>query len=214
MRSCQSLAACLLATWVVASWAAPMGFKGATSVIGDFGGNWREISVNHAFTTLDAFGADYTFMRSDDEQTRRELVEANYTRLLYRANLPDAQANVWFIVGLGGIRGTGISGTEAVVTPGLQVDYETTRVYFAAMARMYRASGVNNDYAAVRGGFSFYEAEYDEPQPWFILEARRTRNLSDQVEVTPMLRLITKSYFVEAGVNNMGQFRFSFVYIF
>jgi hypothetical protein len=191
-----------------------MGFKGATSVIGDFGVNWREISVNHAFTARDAFGADYTFMRSDDEQTRRELVEANYTRLLYRANLPDAQANVWFIVGLGGIRGTGISGTEAVVTPGLQVDYETTRVYFAAMARMYRASGVNDGYAAVRGGFSFYEAEYDEPQPWFILEARRTRNLSDQVEVTPMLRLITKSYFVEAGVNNMGQFRFSFVYIF
>ncbi|MGH6623218.1 MAG: hypothetical protein ACREBN_04565, partial [Burkholderiaceae bacterium] len=151
---------------------------------------------------------------SDDEQTSRSLVEVNYTRLLYRANLEHAQANLWFMVGAGGIRGTGIESTEAVITPGLQVDYETTRVYFSALGRMYRAKGVNNDYGAVRAGFSFYEAEYDELQPWFVVEARRMRGLSDQVEVTPMLRLITRNYFVEVGVNTEGQARFNFMYIF
>ena len=182
--------------------------------MGDFSENWREISLNYAFTARDAVGGDYTFMRSDDGTTTRELVEANYTRLLYRANLPDAQANVWFLVGLGAIRGTGISGEEVAVTPGIQVDYETTRLYFSAMGRLYRASGVNNDYAAVRAGFSFYEAEYDELQPWLIVEARRMRGLSDEIEVTPMLRVITRNYFVELGVNNMRQVRFNFMYIF
>ena len=194
--------------------AAPMGYQGSTMAMGDFSSTWRELSVNHAVTARDAFGADYTFMRSDDGSTTREIAEANYTRLLYRMNLPDAQANVWFVVGLGAIRGSGIAGEEAVATPGLQVDYETTRVYFSALGRLYRASGVNNDYAAVRAGFSFYEAEYDELQPWFIVEARRMRGLSDQVEVTPMLRVITRNYFIEAGVNTTGQARLNFMYIF
>ncbi len=203
-----------LLPWSMAAFAAPMGYQGSTMSMGDFSPNWREFSVNYALTPTDAFGADYTFMRSDDKETTRELLEANYTRLLYRANLPDAQANLWFVIGLGGIRGTGINGTEASITPGIQVDYETTRVYFSAMGRLYRASGVNNDYGAVRAGFSFYEAEYDELQPWFVLEARRMQGLSDKVEVTPMLRVVSRNFFVEAGVNNMRQVRFNFMYVF
>lgn len=105
---------CLLGliSWSASLFAAPMGYVGSTMSMGDFSTNWREFSVNHAITSKDAFGVDYTYMRSDDKQTTRELVEANYTRLLYRNNLPDAQANLWFVVGVGGIRGTGITGTE------------------------------------------------------------------------------------------------------
>jgi hypothetical protein len=40
------------------------------------------------------------------------------------------------------------------------------------------------------------------------------RGLSEKLEVTPMLRLINKGYFVEAGVNNSRQLRFNFMYIF
>ena len=87
-------------------------------------------------------------------------------------------------------------------------------LYFSAMGRLYRASGVNNDYGAVRAGFSFYEAEYDELQPWFVIEARRMRGLSDETEITPLLRVISRNFFVEAGVNNMRQFRFNFMYVF
>ena len=200
--------------WALVATGAPMGYQGSTMAMGDFSTNWRELSVNYAVTSRDAVGADYTFMRADDGGTTREIAQANYTRLLYRANLPDAQANLWLIVGLGAIRGTGVTGEEVVATPGLQADYETTRVFFSALGRLYRASGVNNDYGAVRAGFSFYEAEYDELQPWFIVEARRMRGLSDGVEVTPMLRVITRSYFIEAGVNNMRQARLNFRYIF
>ena len=47
-----------------------------------------------------------------------------------------------------------------------------------------------------------------------VVEARRMNNLSDQVEITPMLRLIHSRYFVENGVNNAKQARFNFMYIF
>jgi hypothetical protein len=194
--------------------AAPMGFKGSWMAMGDLSPNWREGFANYAFTARDAVGPSALYMRSDDNTRTRELAEVAYTRLVKRWNLPEAQANIWFVGGVGAIRGNDFSGTRTAFTPGIQVDYETTRVYASAMARLYRAEGINHDYAAARLGFSFYEVDYDEVQPWAVLEVRRMRGLSDKAEVTPMLRLIHNRYFVEAGVNNSKQLRFNFMYTF
>lgn len=194
--------------------AAPMGFKDSAMAMGDFSPNWRESWVNYALTARDAIGAGGLYMRSDDDSKTRTLAEVNYTRLVKRWNLPHAQANVWFFAGAGSIRGNDFSGSRLAVAPGIQVDCETTRIYLAGTARLYRANGLNHDFASVRAGFSFYEVNYDEIQPWFIVEARRMRNLSDKTEVTPMLRLIHKRYFVELGVNNSKQARANFMYIF
>ncbi len=211
LRSVALAAATLLA---LPALAAPMGFKDSWMTMGDLSPNWREVFANYAFTPRDAVGPSLLYMRSDDKAKRRELVEVSYTHLLKRWNLPHAQANIWFIGGLGAVRGNDFAGTRTMVTPGIQVDYETTRVYAMAYGRLYRAQGVNHDYAAARLGFSFYEVDYDEVQPWFVIEARRMRGLSDKLEVTPMLRLIHNRYFVEAGVNNSKQLRLNFMYTF
>jgi hypothetical protein len=194
--------------------AAPMGFKDSQMAMGDFGPNWREAWVNHALTARDAVGIGGLYMRADEDKNKtREAVEATYTRLLTRWNAPHSQANVWFVGGLGAVRGSDFGGTRTLWAPGVQVDYETTRVYLAVFGRLYRARNLNHDYAAVRAGFSFYEVEYDETQPWLVVEARRMRGLSERTEITPMLRLINKGWFVEFGVNQERQGRFNFMYI-
>jgi len=196
--------------------AAPMGFNNSWMVMGDFDSNWRDLYANYAFTPRDAFGVDALYMRCDDKLQTLDLVDATYTRLIQRWNLPDAQANFWFMGGLGEARShdqsSGISDTKLMVSPGLQLDYETTRAYFAANTQLYRAEQINHDMVSLRTGFSFYETEFDETQPWFIIEARRMHDLSDKTEITPMLRLINKDYFIETGVNNSRQFRFNFMY--
>jgi hypothetical protein len=111
------------------------------------------------------------------------------------------------------VSGNDFDGQRTMAAPGVQLDYETTRVYVAATGRLYRASGLNHDFASARAGFSFYEVNYDQTQPWLILEARRMRGLSDGVELTTMLRLIHKRYFVELGAGNAGP-RANFMYIF
>jgi hypothetical protein len=60
------------------------------------------------------------------------------------------------------------------------------------------------------------EAEYDRTAGrGFIVEAHRIGNLSDQVEVTPMLHgLITSHSCRGRAVNTMRQFRFKFMYVF
>ena len=196
------------------AFAAPMGFKDSWMAMGDLSPNWREGFATYAFTPRDAVGPSLLYMRSDDKATTHELAEVAYTRLVKRWNMPHAQANVWFVGGLGGVRGNDFAGQRAMASPGMQVDYETTRIYASAAARLYRAEGLNHDYASARLGFSFYEVDYDEVQPWLVVEVRRMRGLSDKTEVTPMLRLIHNRYFVEAGVNNARQFRANFMVTF
>ena len=205
----------LLASLAVATaHAGPMGFKGSTMAMGDFGPNWREAWANYALTPRDAVGAAALTMRSDDKRLTRDFGELTYTRLLHRVNGEHSQANFWLVGGVGQVRGNDFAGSKTMWAPGLSADYETTRVYVSAALRLYRASGVRHDFASVRAGFSFYETDYDETQPWLIVEARRMKGLSDQLEVTPMLRLIHNRYFVEAGVSNMKQARLNFMYIF
>jgi hypothetical protein len=214
------LAPCLALLFSHYASAGPMGFGGSVMSMGDFNNNWREAFINYAVTPRDAIGVSATYMRSDDKEKTRTLEELTYTRLLHRWNLPHAQANLWFVGGIGALQGEDkLVGKKddfdkIMVTPGVQFDYETTRIYLAAAHRLYRASNINHDFTSLRAGFSFYETEYDKTQPWFILEARNMNGLSDKIEITPMLRFINKSFFVEAGMNTDYKPRFNFMYIF
>ncbi|NBW53352.1 MAG: hypothetical protein EBR39_05455 [Betaproteobacteria bacterium] len=197
--------------------AAPMGFEGSTMTMGDFNQNWREVGFNYALTSRDALGLTHLEFRSDDHKDKREVDTVNYTRLLSRWNLTDAQSNLWLFMGLGEIRGSIDNqniDSKVIASPGFQFDYETRRVYFATTHKLYRASNLNHDTTSIRTGFSFYEADYDQTQPWFILETKYTNQISDKIEVIPMLRLINKNIFVEGGVNNSGQPRLNLMYTF
>jgi len=200
--------------------AGPMGFDESFMAMGDFNNNWRESFINYAITPRDALGVSATYMRADDKSKSRTLEEVTYTRLLKRWNAPHAQANLWFQGGIGALQGEDKLVGEnrdfdkVMITPGVQFDYETTRIYFQAAHRLYRATDINHDYTSLRAGFSFYESDYDKTQPWLILEARNMNGLSEKIEITPMLRLINKNFFVEAGVNNSREPRFNFMYIF
>jgi hypothetical protein len=209
--ACFAFLTCALA---LPAFCGPMGFKESWMAMGDSSPNWQEAFVNYALTPRDALGASTLYMRSDDESKSRQLADVTYTRLVKRWNFPQAQANIWFLGGLGYVTGNDFVGSKLMASPGVQVDYETTRVYASATARLYRADGINHDFASARLGFSFYEVDYDETQPWLVVEARRMTGLTNRTEVTPMLRLIHNRYFLELGVSNSAQGRINFMYIF
>jgi hypothetical protein len=128
--------------------------------------------------------------------------------------LPYAQANIWLFAGIGAVSGNDFDGQRTMLAPGAQVDYETTNVYLAANARLYRAHGVNHDFASVRAGWALQDADYESIQPWIVIEARRMRELSESIEVTPMLRLINRRYFLELGVNDRAGARANLMFVF
>jgi hypothetical protein len=87
-------------------------------------------------------------------------------------------------------------------------------LYASANTRIYVVDGITNHVVSTRTGFSFYEANYEETQPWLIVEIRKMSMVSSQYEVTPMIRLIHNRFFVEAGANLQGQPRLSFMYVY
>ncbi len=192
--------------------AAPMGYKNSWMFMGDFSKTYQELSFNYATTANDAIGFSASAMQTDDYSRRQQNAEVVYTRKVARWNLPNAQANIWFIGGLGSTTGSTFGGSKAMASPGLQVDYETTRFYSMASARVYAAQGATSNITTARLGASFYEVDYDQPQPWLVIEARRMTFVSNQYEFTPMLRVIHNRYFVEVGANLSGQPRFNFMY--
>lgn len=198
----------LLCSASAAASALPMGSEDSWMVMADGAADERSLAVNFALTRHDALGAAVGQWRNDAD-ARREFAAVSYTRLLHRWNLPHAQANLWFVGLAGSVRPGEVGRTRSLWSPAILADFETTRVYAAAGVATRRAGAVREDSAYLRAGFSFYEAEYEEPQPWLIAEAKTTRNdgASRKESAALWLRVIHKRYFVELGADNDGRAR-------
>jgi hypothetical protein len=198
----------------------PMASEGFWMVMGDVGRSDQELSANFALTGRDALGvatARLSSPRPDatGSEPKRDLAALTYTRLVKRWNLPHAQANVWFVGQAGGLRGDGLDGgTRGLWSPAVLADFETTRVYAGGSAKTQRAGDWRRDSTGLRAGFSFYEVEYEEVQPWLLVDVQRLRERSPGAAVTPrdasktewmpMLRLIHRRWFLELGANRDG----------
>lgn len=189
--------ALLLCITLPAHAAALMGFKDSAMLMSDFTTNRKELMLNYSPSLGDAFGVETMWMRG--EKQTNLIQNLNYSSLIKRWNMPAGQANLWLTTGVG--ESTGDSSGFSF-SPGAQFDYETTRIYLLAKARMVRAPHIQYDTVSMQTGFSFYETSFEETQPWFILEARSTEGMTHRNEVTPLLRLINQYYFLELGVTN------------
>ena len=211
---------CLLALVAGPAKALPMASQGYWMVMGDFEEGSRKLSANYALTGRDAIGAavarfDSPAHGASGMRSSRDLAAFTYTRLLHRWNLPDAQANLWFIGQVGGLRAEGVAGgTRTLLSPAVLADWETTRLYVGGGVETQRAGDWRRESAYARTGFSLYEVEYEQVQPWILLEGRRDseripRSAAAAHEVAktewmPMVRLIHRRWFLELGARRDG----------
>ena len=187
----------------------PMGFKDAAMVMGESSSSTKDWMVNYSFTPSDALGVGYHLWKGDGKVPgmRVEHSGVSYTRLLKRWNTPGSQANIWFGVDAGSVTDAlNFSGTKLGVMPSVQADWETTRLYALAFASTLRMrGGPQYDTFKAQAGFSFFEAEYDEWQPWLVVEVKHMPGMYVKPEVTPFLRVISNSLYIELGANLQGK---------
>ncbi|CEN55715.1 hypothetical protein [Candidatus Methylopumilus turicensis] len=189
--------ALLLSITFSAQAAALMGFKDSAMLMSEFSNDRKELMLNYSPALGHAFGVETMWMRGD-KQTNL-ITNINYAGLIKRWNMPNGQANLWFMTGIGEASGDS-SGFS--YSPSVQFDYETTRIYFLAKARIVRAPHIQYDTYSVQSGFSLYETSFEETQPWLVIEAKTSENMMTKNEVTPALRLINQNYFLELGITN------------
>ena len=225
-RAC--LASLALALGAGPSLALPMASEGYWMVMGEVEEGSRKLAANYAITGRDAIGAAAARFESPAHggmgmHSARETATLTYTRLVHRWNLPDAQANLWFVGQVGSLRGEGLAGgARTLVSPAVLADWETTRLYVGGGLEATRAGDWRRESAYARTGFSLYEVEYEEVQPWILLEARRDRERIPRpsaafhdvakTEWMPMVRLIHRRWFLELGARR-GSGHLSFMWV-
>jgi hypothetical protein len=182
-----------------AAWSHPVTFPGNLMTMGEVDRNFQEVNAWYTFAPTQAFGGGYMQFRSEDGGRKREVPNLHYNLRAKRWNWRDAQANVYLQAGLGQARGNDFSGTETVLMPGFQADYETRRIYTAYRWHALRGGPVKHSFNNAQAGFSFFAGDYDDWVPWLLLDVRKMSGLGMDTEVTPTFRLIHKTLFFEAG---------------
>ncbi len=158
----------------------------------------NHLSYSFSGRTAIAARADW-FFRDDSVLTG---VQGH--RLLKRWNLEDGQANIYVSAGAGaafqGAR------SNAAIFGGVMADYETRRFFLLyENDAAYAGDVMQYHWHSGRVGWAPYKVDYEKVQPWIMI---KTDYRSDQLhkwQVTPMVRLFTPNWMVEAGVNTRGK---------
>jgi hypothetical protein len=195
------------------AWAGPpMAFKDAFMLMGEASADNKDWMLNYSVTPRDAFGVGYHLWKGDGLH-RIEHSGVNYTRLVQRWNKEHSQANLWFVLDAGQFKKDDEARRFGWM-PSVQFDWETTRLYALVGASTLRAGSEQYDTYKAQAGFSFYEAQFDQWQPWLVVEAKKMPGLMEKTEITPFLRVIHKSLYLELGANTDGKVRAGLMRVF
>jgi hypothetical protein len=204
----------LLVSAASSALAHPVTFPGNVMVQGEVDRNWKDFNAWYTFAPIHGAGPGYMEYRSPDGNQKREIPNVRYNIRPWRWNARDAQANLYLQLGLGSATGNDFGGSETVLIPGFQFDYETRHIFTMYRWQRIRGGPVDNDLNNAQAGFAFYAGEYDEWSPWFILDVRKMSKLGMDTEVTPTLRLIHKTLYLEAGAVDGKYLRLNVMYNF
>ena len=194
--------------------AAPMSFKGSTTSMTTISKDYYSLESSYATTSKNSLGLQAYESKGSGYKIRSG--ELFHLRKLMRINGINSQTNLWLFTATGimnvkkGLQDKNYS----FLSPTLQFDYETKRVYGLISHKVLRAGHENFDTSKIEAGFSFYETGYNETQPWLILKAKNTNSIFNKIEYTSTLRLINKAIFMDAGITTDGNPSLHLMYTF
>jgi hypothetical protein len=192
---------------VAPAMAKPIAFADGTTVMAEYGaGTMQELQIFYAPRFDYSVGGGHVEFTSDEDGQREHINYLRLNWLAHRWNLDDAQANVFVWGGAGSATGNRYEGTRATGNAGMQIDYETRRVYASLKSDLQRSSEFSNRVDTLQLGLAPYKHDYGGVATWFVFQARHyTDNLHLGIETAALLRLFRGGAWIEAGVTNDGK---------
>jgi hypothetical protein len=187
--------------------AKPIAYADGTTVMAEYGaGTMEEIQIFYAPRFYYSVGGGHVDFTSDIDEHTEHINYARLNWLAHRWNLDDAQANVFVWGGAGSATGNRFDGTHVAGNAGLQVDYETRRVYASLKSDLQRSSEFSDRIDTLQLGLAPYMHNYGGIATWVLFQARHyTGELHSGIETAVLLRLFRGGAWIEAGVTNAGK---------
>lgn len=209
----------LLGLWLGApsvSVAKPVSYVGGTMLMQENDASQRTVGVDYTIAPNMAVALHV------QEHTRGSpfvMLGPQINLLLKRWNMEDAQGNIFTMTGAGTTIDRG--DMRPAVWTGVLADYETRRIFLSYEGRLMYAKGVEKSaWQRARVGFAPYLANYEELNTWLMVQVDRydEKHLSGhhfstlpKTDVTPIVRLMYKTFLMEGGVSVRGKFMFNWI---
>lgn len=205
VRLCIGL--CIAAAASAPVMAKPIAFADGTTVMAEYGaGTMQELQIFYAPRFDYSVGGGHVDLSSDVDGRMEHINYARLNWLARRWNLEDAQANVFVWGGAGSATGNRFDGTRVAGNAGLQIDYETRRIYGSLKSDLQRSAEFSDRSDTLQLGLAPYKHDYGGVATWFVFQARHyTGELHSGIETAALLRLFRGGAWVEAGVTNAGK---------
>jgi hypothetical protein len=187
--------------------AKPIAFARGTTVMVERGaGTMNEVQLFYAPRYWYSVGGGWLELTSEDERRQRHIAYLRGNLLAKRWNLPSAQANVFAWGGLGRATGNDFEGSTLARNAGVQLDYETRRVYSAFRSDLHESDHFSHRIDTLQLGWAPYAHDYDTLATWFVVQGRRyTGGIMDGTETAFLVRFFKRGTWVEVGATTDGK---------
>lgn len=175
--------------------ARPVGYKGSINGLSFTKGDRNENTLHYSPEYNYSFGLK-NFSNNDLEFNG---FYASY--LLKRWNFKEAQSNIFTYGSIG------FGNDQLMNNYGLQLDYETRRIYTLYSYQAYNSDNISFKNHTIRLGFAPYKAGFNDINIWLIGEY----NSLDK-NITPILRSFYKNVLWEIGYNRDEEVLFNLMF--
>jgi hypothetical protein len=193
--------------------AKPISYVGGAMLMQENDSNGHTVGIDYTITPRLAVAVHAQRMTRGANFT---MIGPQLNALIKRWNLPNGQGNIFTMTGAGTAIDRGEMKPAAWAS--LLADYETQRIFASYEVKFMVAKDIERSvWQRARVGWSTHAANYEDIHPWqvdrhdakhFGLHAASTQ---PSTVVTPLVRLIYKTFLIEGGVSTRGKVMFNWV---
>jgi hypothetical protein len=189
--------------------ARPVGYADGHMLMIDAAPDYQQVAYTYSPSFRWSMSAGHARIEAvEDAGGNVDVTFVRSARLLRRWNLPSAQGNAFVWGGAGRARyANPASGLDnGVWHAGLQLDYETRRIYTSFVSEYFRGDqwSFRSDVASL--GVAPYEHDMNRMATWIVLKAKRSSGMTmDETNAELALRFFTPTWWIDAGVDQDGR---------
>ena len=209
----------LIGLWLgvpTAGIAKPISYVGGTMLMQENDASQRAVGVD---TTITPNMAVAFHIQEHTRGSPFVMLGPQLNFLVRRWNMPDGQGNIFSMTGAGTTIDRG--DMRFAAWTGILADYETRRLFASYEARLMYAKDLEKSaWQRARLGVAPYLGNYDEINTWLMVQVERydEKHLSGHhvstlpaTDVTPLVRLMYKTFMMEGGVSIRGKVMFNWI---